>query len=52
MHDAKVIHEDIKMENILIHDNLFKISDFGLAILSDTHKYGQKRKGTISYMPY
>lgn len=52
LYDHKIIHEDIKLENILIHDGIYKISDFGLAITSENYKYGIKRKGTLSYMPY
>lgn len=31
MHEKNVIHRDFKPENILIHNSVFKICDFGVA---------------------
>ncbi len=49
-HRKKIIHRDLKLENILMNRNLeIKIADFGL---SNTIKFGQKMGtacGTPSY---
>jgi serine/threonine protein kinase len=50
MHKNKVAHLDLKLENVLIDENLnAKISDFGLAKLKNIEKMKQTA-GTISYM--
>ena len=32
IHEAGFIHRDMKLENVLLKDNIPKISDFGLAV--------------------
>ncbi|CAD8110396.1 unnamed protein product [Paramecium sonneborni] len=35
LHDKKIIHRDLKPANILIHDNVYKLADFGFALIED-----------------
>ena len=35
MHEKGIIHRDLKLDNILVNKNLFKIADFGVSIISD-----------------
>jgi serine/threonine protein kinase len=35
IHDSDIVHQDIKLDNILIKDGKVKISDFGLATKID-----------------
>lgn len=30
---AKILHEDLKLENVLIKNGLYKLADFGFSIL-------------------
>ena len=32
IHEKKFLHRDLKPENIFIHNTVFKIADFGLAL--------------------
>ena len=32
MHDKDIIHRDIKLGNILFHDDEVKLADFGLSV--------------------
>lgn len=51
MHMKSVCHRDIKLENILIDDNLkLKIIDFGFAICSPFDRKINSFCGTPSYM--
>lgn len=51
-HDNKVLHLDIKPDNILINrQGQVKVTDFGLAILADTSGFNAAGGGTIGYMP-
>lgn len=51
-HNNQVLHLDIKPDNILIsRQGDVKVTDFGLATLSDSAGFGQAGGGTIGYMP-
>ena len=51
-HANKVLHLDIKPDNILINrQGQVKVTDFGLASLTDFHGFGHTGGGTIGYMP-
>lgn len=41
--DRKILHQDIKPDNILIKKNTYKITDFGFSITMDGYKYGEAR---------
>lgn len=48
--DNNLVHRDLKPENTFIHDNVYKIADFGFC---ETCKPGQKLRfggGTPGYM--
>jgi serine/threonine-protein kinase ULK/ATG1 len=48
--DKKILHQDIKPENILIRKNIFKLADFGLSIFYEGYDFGDSREGTLSYI--
>ncbi len=50
LHSNRILHRDIKPQNILIHENKFALSDFGLARVFDLplRKYN-KLIGTQDY---
>lgn len=51
-HDNQVLHLDIKPDNILINrKGEAKVTDFGLAKLSDAAGFSHAGGGTIGYMP-
>ncbi len=51
-HDNQVLHLDIKPDNILVNrQGQVKVTDFGLATLSDAAGFGAAGGGTIGYMP-
>ena len=52
-HRAKVIHRDIKTENIMIRpDGLVKVLDFGLAKLTEKTPVVRMKNSKISTMPF
>ena len=51
VHEAGILHEDIKPDNILIHNGIYKIADFGLSSFLEAGKSaGKMRRGTLKYM--
>ncbi len=50
-HHQKIIHRDVKPENILVgHDDVVYISDFGIALIAQTTQTTQDIIGTWAYM--
>ena len=43
MNEKKIIHNDIKPNNIVVHNNVFKFIDFGLAGMQSDKKHFQQR---------
>ncbi|CAK91223.1 unnamed protein product (macronuclear) [Paramecium tetraurelia] len=52
LHEKKIIHRDLKPANILIHENTYKLADFGFALIEDQFESIIKRfnVGTPLYM--
>ena len=46
----KIIHRDIKPKNILLHEGVVKIADFGVAKMMHKHKENITFEGTLEYM--
>ncbi len=54
LHDKQLVHRDLKPQNILKHNNLWKLADFGLIsqdkeILSQTITTSNNAYGTVMY---
>jgi eukaryotic-like serine/threonine-protein kinase len=49
---AGIVHQDLKLANVLIKKNTLKITDFGFSILAERYKATLTREGTLHYMPY
>lgn len=47
IHECGIIHRDIKIDNVILKHNVFKISDFGVSTLSQT---SQTFVGTPLYL--
>lgn len=48
--EKKIVHQDLKLANVLIKKNTFKITDFGFSILSQKWVPSLTREGTLHYM--
>ena len=51
LYDSKILHQDLKPENVLFKNGKLKLTDFGFSIFYEGFKYGQIREGTLPYMP-
>jgi len=49
IHSMGIIHRDVKLENIVFHDGLLKLIDFGIAINQRTER-PVTRAGTLAYL--
>jgi serine/threonine protein kinase len=50
VHSKGFVHRDVKPENILLHDGVVRLADFGLAQRTNTTSAGSKVSGTRQYM--
>ncbi|CAL8107036.1 unnamed protein product [Calicophoron daubneyi] len=51
IHSKQIVHRDLKPENILLDDDLnIKITDFGLAVLTDDTEELKETRGTPGYL--
>lgn len=50
IHEHEIVHGDIKPENILIHDNRVKFSDFGISCMLSPENECTYTAGTMSHL--
>ena len=50
LYDKKILHQDIKPDNILIRKGVYKLADFGLSLFYENHDFGRTREGTLRYI--
>jgi serine/threonine protein kinase len=50
LYDRKILHQDLKPDNILLKSGTYKIADFGLSVFYEGHTYDDRRQGTVSYI--
>jgi serine/threonine protein kinase len=50
LHSKRIIHRDLKAENILIHNGIFKIADFGFSKQLTEEEANGTLLGTITTM--
>lgn len=41
--NTKILHQDLKLENVLIKDGRYKLTDFGFSIFYEGVKHGNIR---------
>lgn len=46
-----IVHQDLKLANVLIKKNVLKITDFGFSLLAEKYVPSLTREGTLQYMP-
>jgi len=50
LYDKKILHQDLKPDNVLIDRDCYKLADFGLSIFYEGYKFTNKREGTLNYI--
>ena len=49
--ENRIVHQDLKLANVLIKDGVIKIADFGFSVLKEKYVPSLIREGTMQYMP-